>query len=265
MPAVMYDFEIYFFGLICIHGASIERNAPPGKTHALLLEDDDHVPVIYLNSKNSKDEIKLKNHVTFNNLPTGESGFAPSFNTFVPHLVPLTRSFVKLYPYPNTPGVQVPLPEGLFAAVQRYPYVGRYILDGNIPYVGCVARLTLLQVTTPYPEVVIDYDGTLVNVPANGYVFIGNREKKPSERTGNEVVDEIPAQVASGERPDFKKYHVVTTGVPDELANLYELSSKPCDPLIANPSYIKANHRDDAIDIARIVADHPECSNTQWP
>lgn len=47
----MPTFEIYFFGLICIHGTSIERDAPIVKTRALLLNDNDHEPFIHLNGR----------------------------------------------------------------------------------------------------------------------------------------------------------------------------------------------------------------------
>jgi len=255
----MYDFEIYFFGLIGIYGTSIERNAPAGKTHALLLRDDDHVPVIYLNTTNKDYEIKLTDHVSFDKLPTGESLIVPTFDTYVPHLVRLTRPSVKLYPHPNAPGIKVTLPVGLLAAVEGYSYEGIYILDQTVPYQGCIARLTLLQVTTSYPKIDVRYNSNKkAEVDADGFVFIGNRERYNFELP-------IPAEPDRfGQRPDFKKYYRITTGNPDDLATLYELE-EACDPLIPNPSYIKAKHLDEARAIARVVADHPECSNTQWP
>lgn len=203
-----YDFEIYFFGLIGIYGTSIERNAPTGKTHALLLRDNDHTPVIFLNKKDKRDEIELTDHVSFDNLPAGESLIVPTFDTFVPHLVPLTRSSAKLYPHPNALGIKVTLPAGgLFAAVERYLYEGKYILDQTVPYQGCIARLTLLQVTTTYPKTVVGYNTTKTEVDSDGFVFIGNREPYPSN------IKPIPAEVDStGERPDFKKYYKITTG-----------------------------------------------------
>lgn len=245
----MPTFENYFFGLICIHGASIERDAPLGKTRALLLNDSDHEPFIYLNGHT---EERLTHPVSFSEVPTGEARPLPSFLFHVPHLVPLTRDFVKLRP--NAPGLGVTLPAGPLATVHLYRDKGRYVSDA-VDLRHCVGRLTLLQVTTTSRDVMVHYNNSSKPVPSDGFVLIINRDKRDSHAP------------ATSERPNFKKHHVATTGSAADLATLYELTDEPpCGQVVPHPG-VDPVHLEEVLAILAegFVADHPECSNTQWP
>jgi len=245
----MPTFEIYFFGLICIHGTSTERDAPIEKTRALLLNDNDHEPFIHLNDRT----VKLTHYpVSFGETPVGQAQPLPSFLQHVPRLVRLTRDSVRLRP--NAPGIGVTLPAGSLATVHLYEFKGRYV-GKDVDHTHCVARVTLLQTTTTSRSVVVHYNNSSEQVSSDGFVLFMNRDKK------------VPDPPETSERPNFKKHHVSTTGTPADLATLYELiEDPPCRQVVPNPG-MNPVHLQEVLEtlVKGFVADHPECSNTQWP
>jgi len=261
MPDI-YDFEIYFFGLICIHGNNPARQAGrTKKVKARLLYDVDHTSSIYLSDPRIVMDIATS--ITFGNLPGGAATVLDSFTELVPHLEDLT-----LPPYylkdPDANDKIVTLPGGLLAAVDQYiaqyDNQAEYILNSKPVSTGCVARVTLLHVSTVQPEVIVTVDGTDTRAPADGIVLIANAEKQQvPPRSGG------PGRM---ERPGFKKHRSATnTNSNDQFATLYELTDQSCTRLVSNPTRIQARHLKTVIGIINSypVALHPECSNTQWP
>lgn len=101
----------------------------------------------------------------------------------------------------------------------------------------------------------VHYNNSSEQVSSDGFVLIMNRDKKESD------------EPATQERPNFKKHHVSTTGNPDDLAELYELTEEPpCGQVVPSPG-MNPVHLQEVLEILAkgFVADHPECSNTQWP
>jgi|GEM_PF-766830 len=259
-----FDFEIYFFGLICIHGSDPKRGAArKKKVEAFLLEDADHTPLIYLNSEQAKYELKRRSKVDFVNVGKGEATILNSFDDLVPHLEDVTRYPTQLNP--RAYGVRAELPAGRLVAVATYPYQGEYYLDGEKieRKTDCIARLTMLNVKTLRPEVRVIFESTSRNenepVPATGFVLIANSELQN--------VNNPPPGGGRTLRPGFKKHATATDHGPQYLADLYELDGQTCETPIENPPDIHAVHLKEVLSIVRQypVFNHPECSNTNWP
>lgn len=259
-----FDFEIYFFGLICIHGGDPNRGAArKKKVNAILLEDPDHTPLIYLNGRDTEYELAPRSEVRFSNVADGDSSVLESFDLLVPHLEDLTRHPAKLKL--QTYGVTVKLPAGRFAAAAHYDWKGEYRLDNlKIPRgTDCIARLTMLNVKTFIPDVHARFKDVSGNeqdvvVPSNGFILIANSELH--------IDDGARGPAGATLRPGFKKYAKATDQNEQYLADLYELD-EACTTKIVNPPDIKAVHLAEALSIAGRfpVFNHPECSNTNWP
>jgi hypothetical protein len=266
----IYEFEIYFFGLICIHGNDESRDADHRKKlRAMLIEDpyvsaDDpgHKALLFLNSQSAEYELDAASDVSFGNVSGGEAAVLPSFEKLVPHLKDLTRDATYLYRSPRN--VNVVLPAGRIAAVDHYQKKGEYELDGYKVNRGtdCIARVTMLLVKTTQPEVTVQFktSGTKMEarVPSDGWVLIANTE--PPETLNK-------ALTGRSLRSGFDKYAKATDHNADYLADLYELSDD-CDESINNPPDIQARHLKDVTAVIKAyppVYAHPECSNTNWP
>jgi len=251
-----YDFEIYFFGLICIHGDSKYRKTErEKKSHAMLYRDGVHEQLIYVNDPT---KITLASDVTFNNLPGGPARALSSFTALVPHLEDLTAEGIELKLDANI--WDVTLPGGLLATVDLYDTISDYELGGYTVSSGCVGRLTLLQVTTVRPEVVVKFNNAEERAPSDGWVLIANREVNAN----NDGAESNGRK----ERPDFKKHRNFTTAADDDqIATLYEHESDYCETTIRNPANIVARHLRTVLNTIRSypVYAHPECSNTNWP
>ena len=255
-----YDFEIYFFGLICIHGLSEDRGTErKSKIRAMLLTDVMHRQRIYLNDDKTATELDPNFGVSFGNLPGGAAQVLPSFDTLVPHLEDVTddMAFVPVTLNKYAPGTKVKLPGGLLATVDQYDYEGEYYLNNDLVSAGCIGRVTLLQVTTVRPEVIVYYNNTSTRVRSDGWILIANMETVKND--GVKVGDKT-------ERPDFQK-HAGFLNAPPTFATLYELDDERCTTPISNPINIHANHLSTIIGIVKQypVFNHPECSNTNWP
>jgi len=248
-----FDFEIYFFGLICIHGKDPSRNADGRKkVRAMLLDDSEHTPSIYLGSE-TRNDLKRKSHVIFQLLPEDEADRLDSFDKFAPHLRDLTKDPTKLDL--NAACVDIKLPAGRLVTVDRYNSRAQYKFgDVVVPRdTECVSRLTMLNVKTFAPEVRVLFttkDSVHHDEPvsSSGFVLLTNAERDKADG-------------------DFKKHSKATDHDASYLADLHEPGDPRCRDPIQNPPDIKAVHLPTVLTIIEThpVFEHPECSNTQWP
>jgi len=256
-----YDFEIYFFGLICIHGQYEDRGKErKNKVTALLLEDGDHERRIYVRQNISDFSLlDTDTSVSFGKLPGGPAEVLPSFDALVPHLEDLTDESVTLYK--DAHGTRVTLPGGLLATVDQYNTKSEYTLNSFTLSFGCVGRITLLQVKTAQPDVVVKFYSNsapkYVAAPSDGWILIANMELNRNDGT---------AMGFKTWRNDFEK-HKGFTKTSTEFAKLYEWDREKCNIPISNPVNIKATHLPEILSIVGNypVFAHPECSNTNWP
>jgi hypothetical protein len=257
----IFDFEIYFFGLICIHGKSKERDAEKwNKIQAILLDDEQHKPLLFLDDENKKFALDRRSNVIFKNVGEGEATVLKSFDNYVPHLVQLTTPEVKLNL--NAHSIRVALPPGRLAAVDRYDKKGEYCLNGKkvVRPTDCIGRVSLLHVKTVLPTIRVKFksDGQERDEPASGWALLSNAE--PTDEDATEVIER-------SRRDDFDKHASATDHDAQYLADLYELKDD-CTETINNPPDIKARHLSK---VTRIISKHhrvfahPECSNTNWP
>jgi len=262
MPDI-FDFEIYFFGLICIHGKSKERDAEKrNKIRAMLLEDEQHKPLLFLNDENKKFTLDPRSNVSFKNVGEGEATVLESFDDYVPHLVQLTTPQVKLDLNANS--IRVTLPAGRLATVDRYEKQGEYCLNGKkvVRPTDCIGRVTLLHVKTVLPTIGVRFKsgGKEREEPvlSSGWVLFSNAE--PTDEASIEITER-------SKRDDFDKHASATDHDAQYLADLYELEDD-CTEKINNPPDIKARYLPE---VTRIISRHPpvfahpECSNTNWP
>jgi len=257
-----HHFEIYFFGLICVHSKSPERIGDKmKKTRAMLLRDSAHTPLIYLNAAATVFELDRFSKVKFDNVDKGPATVLESFDRFIPHLAALTAGSVKLDL--GADSIRVTLPAGRLATVNPYPYKGEFLLNNTKVQrlTDCIGRINLLDVTTESPYVSVKFKNGdqqyKEDVDSSGWVLLANME-----------LDTGAAEAVTGRtrRADFGKHAKATDHDATSLATLFELDTDCHEPI--NNDDIEAKHLDEVIGIVqhypRVFA-HPECSNTNWP
>ncbi len=248
--ATTYDYNIYFYGLICHMG-----DDKLYKHFAAMVRDKEHTPKIY--DKQSETPIKDSNGVKFSfeypptTFSISDAVTSGEFRRFVPSLHELMGGHPRL----NIQEFAIPVyypasgdhQHSVLTITDFYPHQGYYLRGGQRVWgpdcVACMTQLTLTTTNNTVYIVNIKKDGSydkLATLTAadNNYAIISN--EAPLGHHHGHV-----AKYGSLLLEEDSNLTILKTGCP-----LY--SDRSCRAILEVCQYA---HRDDDL----------ECSNNQWP
>lgn len=289
-----YTFKIYFFGLICHIGPNHKK-----KKHAAIVKTDSHFPVIMFDRDTIVPFIATK--LEFVDLEMADATTDMLFQQYVPGLSQILGGQIDadvLDASDQSKAIYVRYPKGTLSVVSLYSKEAKHRLDDEDRRQGCVARMTLLTITTTKAAITVRGTGLEAlgvriqferDVAADGCILIANISRDITKLAGFEAMgatltttfiqpDTVPAEHDSAHGVHGTS-HDIATPFDDHPAHAKEFGrilsgegdvsveeAATCYDQVTPPQcdFVRA-FLDEMVGAQIRTSIHPECGNTNWP